>query len=85
MAILSITAASSGLTLTKANLVVFAELFWNPGILVQAEDRVYRIGQKDSVMIQYLYAKGTADDKIWPLVNEKLNVLSKAGLTKVWF
>lgn len=64
-------------------MVVFAELFWNPGILVQAEDRVYRIGQRDSVMIQYLYAKGTADDRLWPLVNEKLNVLSKAGLTKV--
>jgi hypothetical protein len=33
-------------------------------------------------MIQYLCAKGTADDYIWPLVNEKLNVLSRAGLTR---
>lgn len=32
-ALLSITAASTGLTLTKATLVVFGELFWNPGIL----------------------------------------------------
>lgn len=81
-ALLSITAANSGITLTQANLVVFAELFWNPGILVQAEDRVYRIGQKNSVIIQYLCAKGTADDQIWPLVSEKLNVLSRAGLTR---
>ncbi|CAF0806668.1 unnamed protein product [Brachionus calyciflorus] len=81
-ALLSITAANSGITLTQANLVVFAELFWNPGILVQAEDRVYRIGQKNSVMIQYLCAKGTSDDQMWPLVNEKLNVLSRAGLTR---
>ena len=50
--------------------------------LAQAEDRVYRIGQKNSVVIQYLCAKGTADDQMWPLVNEKLNVLSKAGLTR---
>jgi SWI/SNF-related matrix-associated actin-dependent regulator of chromatin subfamily A-like protein 1 len=81
-ALLSITAANSGITLTEANLVVFAELFWNPGILVQAEDRVYRIGQKNSVSVQYLCARGTADDHIWPLVNSKLNVLSRVGLTK---
>ena len=51
-------------------------------MVVQAEDRVYRIGQKNSVIIQYLCAKGTADDYIWPLVNEKLSVLSRAGLTR---
>ncbi|XP_059152486.1 SWI/SNF-related matrix-associated actin-dependent regulator of chromatin subfamily A-like protein 1 [Physella acuta] len=82
VAILSITAANAGLNLCAASLVIFAELFWNPGILVQAEDRAHRIGQEDSVTIQYLLAKGTADDYIWPLVQTKLNVLSKAGLTK---
>ncbi|XP_071549653.1 SWI/SNF-related matrix-associated actin-dependent regulator of chromatin subfamily A-like protein 1 [Panulirus ornatus] len=82
IAILSITAANAGITLTAAHLVVFAELFWNPGILVQAEDRVHRIGQEDCVMVQYLVAKGTADDYIWPLVQSKLEVLSKAGLSK---
>ncbi|CAL1526743.1 unnamed protein product [Lymnaea stagnalis] len=82
VAILSITAANAGLNLCAANLVVFAELFWNPGILVQAEDRVHRIGQADSVSVQYLVARGTADDYIWPLVQDKLNILSKAGLTR---
>ncbi|CAH8493908.1 unnamed protein product [Heterobilharzia americana] len=75
VALLSITAAGTGLHLTAANLVIFAELFWNPGALVQAEDRAYRIGQVDSVLIRYLIAEQTADDFIWPLVERKLEVL----------
>jgi SWI/SNF-related matrix-associated actin-dependent regulator 1 of chromatin subfamily A len=82
IALLSITAANSGITLTQASLVVFAELYWNPGILVQAEDRVYRIGQQNSVNVHYLCAKGTSDDEMWSLVKQKLNVLGGAGLTK---
>lgn len=49
-------------------------------ILCQAEDRVHRIGQNDNVIIQYLVAKDTADDYIWPLIKNKLNVLNAAGL-----
>lgn len=37
VAVLSITAANMGLTFSSANLVVFAELFWNPGVR-DAED-----------------------------------------------
>ncbi|XP_021921060.1 SWI/SNF-related matrix-associated actin-dependent regulator of chromatin subfamily A-like protein 1 isoform X2 [Zootermopsis nevadensis] len=81
-AVLSITAANAGITLTAAHLVVFAEMYWNPGILTQAEDRAHRIGQDDSVLIQYLVAKGTADDHLWPLIQGKLDVLNKAGLSK---
>ena len=32
VAVLSITAANMGLTFSSADLVVFAELFWNPGV-----------------------------------------------------
>lgn len=34
-------------------------------VLIQAEDRVHRIGQTSSVGIHYLVAKGTADDYLW--------------------
>nr|KAG5689297.1 hypothetical protein BaRGS_033089 [Batillaria attramentaria] len=82
VAVLSITAANAGLNLSAASIVIFAELFWNPGILVQAEDRAHRLGQQDSVLVYYLVAQKTADDYIWPLVQNKLQVLGKAGLAK---
>uniref|UniRef100_A0A8C5APF2 SWI/SNF-related matrix-associated actin-dependent regulator of chromatin subfamily A-like protein 1 n=1 Tax=Gadus morhua TaxID=8049 RepID=A0A8C5APF2_GADMO len=82
VAVLSITAANMGITLHAANLVVFAELFWNPGVLIQAEDRVHRIGQTSNVDIHYLVAKGTADDHLWPMIQEKMNVLEKVGLSE---
>ncbi|XP_074255157.1 SWI/SNF-related matrix-associated actin-dependent regulator of chromatin subfamily A-like protein 1 isoform X2 [Saimiri boliviensis] len=85
VAVLSITAANMGLTFSSADLVVFAELFWNPGVLIQAEDRVHRIGQTSSVGIHYVVAKGTADDYLWPMIQEKIKVLGEAGLSETNF
>ena len=66
-AVLSVTAAGTGLTFTAANAVVFAELHWTPGVMMQAEDRVHRIGQQYSVNIHYMLAKGSVDDIMWPV------------------
>ena len=77
VAVLSITAAGVGITLTAASVVVFAEIHFNPGYLVQAEDRAHRVGQKDSVFVQYLIAKKTADDVMWNMVQQKLDVLGQ--------
>lgn len=82
VALLSLTACSTGLTLTAAKAVVFAELYWNPGTLLQAEDRIHRIGQKDNVDIHYLVAKGTIDEYVWPVLLKKLNVLQSLGIQK---
>jgi SWI/SNF-related matrix-associated actin-dependent regulator 1 of chromatin subfamily A len=78
VAVLSITAAGTGLTLTAAQTVVFAELHWTPGVLLQAEDRVHRIGQNgSSVNIHYLIAQGTCDDLIWDSISHKMRVVGR--------
>jgi SWI/SNF-related matrix-associated actin-dependent regulator 1 of chromatin subfamily A len=77
VAVLSITAAGTGLTLTAASLVVMAELFWNPGHLQQCEDRVHRIGQSLPVRVQYLVAVGTVDESMWDLLSRKLQVVGQ--------
>jgi hypothetical protein len=76
IALLSITACGTGLNLTVANIAVFAELYWTPGNILQAEDRIHRIGQKSAeVRIIYLLGKNTADDIVWDQIQRKQNML----------
>ncbi|KAJ3046750.1 Swi SNF matrix associated, actin dependent regulator of chromatin, partial [Rhizophlyctis rosea] len=56
VAVLGITAAGVGLTLNAADLVIFAELFWNPAQLLQGEDRAHRIGREGNVDVKYILA-----------------------------
>ncbi|NWR48102.1 ZRAB3 endonuclease, partial [Regulus satrapa] len=74
VAILSIQAAGQGLTFTAATHVVFAELYWDPGHIKQAEDRAHRIGQCSSVNIHFLIARGTMDTLMWAMLNRKAKV-----------
>jgi hypothetical protein len=57
---------------------VFAELYWTPGVMLQAEDRIHRIGQTEAVEIHYLTADETTDSALWKLVKKKLNIVSAA-------
>lgn len=57
-------AAGVGLTLTAASTVLFVEFDWVPGNNFQAEDRCHRIGQKDSVNVQYIVFEGSLDERI---------------------
>jgi len=77
VALLSIKAAGVGLTLTAASTVVFGELTWTPGDIVQAEDRAHRIGQRGSVAVHILQAPGTIDDALWSAVCHKLDTLGR--------
>lgn len=76
-AVLSIKAAGVGLTLTAASTVIFTELTWTPGDIIQAEDRAHRIGQVASVNVYYLLAYDTADDIMWDVLQNKLDNLGQ--------
>ncbi|CAN0066203.1 unnamed protein product, partial [Ectocarpus sp. 12 AP-2014] len=74
--LLSITAAGVGITLTAASCAVFAELYWTPGSMAQAEDRIHRIGQKaKTVLIRYLVGRGTMDDGMISTIHRKQTTL----------
>ncbi|XP_017151905.2 SWI/SNF-related matrix-associated actin-dependent regulator of chromatin subfamily A-like protein 1 [Drosophila miranda] len=80
VAVLSLKACNAGITLTAAELIVFAELDWNPSTLAQAESRAHRIGQTKTVICRYLLANETADDTIWKMLINKQKVLSQVGI-----
>lgn len=74
----SIQAAGTGLTLTKASTVLFAELDWVPGNVSQAEDRAHRIGQQDHVLVYHAVIEGTLDSLMVRRLIEKQEVIDSA-------
>ncbi|HXH05388.1 MAG TPA: DEAD/DEAH box helicase [Vicinamibacterales bacterium] len=74
----SIQAAGLGITLTAGSHVVFAELDWTPGNMVQAEDRAHRMTQRNSVLIQHLVLEGSIDARIAKALVAKQEVIDRA-------
>ena len=64
-------AGSMGINLTRAKYVIFAELDWSPAIHRQAEDRLHRIGQKNTVFAYYLIGKRTLDEHVANILVDK--------------
>lgn len=73
-----IQAAGVGLTLTRANHVIFAELDWVPGNISQAEDRCHRIGQQDNVLVQHIVMEGSLDARMAKTLVNKQNVIDQS-------
>ena len=64
LAIGTIGAMGTGLTLNKASYVFFIDKKWNSGENEQAEDRSHRIGTANTVNIISLVAKNTVDEGV---------------------
>ena len=69
--IAGLRAGNVGINLTKARYVIFAELDWSPAIHRQAEDRLHRIGQKNTVFAYYLVGIGTLDEHVVDILVDK--------------
>jgi len=69
--IAGIRAGNVGINLTRAKYVILAELDWSPAIHSQAEDRLHRIGQKNTVFAYYLIGSGTLDDHVANILVDK--------------
>lgn len=71
----SIKAGGVGITLTAASVVLLVEQDWTAAGNDQAEDRLHRIGQTDSVFAVHMHAVGTVDERVAELVEEKRGVM----------
>lgn len=70
-----IEAAGTGLTLTAASNIVFAQLPWSPASFAQACDRIYRIGQTHKVVVHILNGHGMVSEKLWDVLVRKAEVV----------
>ncbi len=74
----NLQAAGVGLTLTAASVAIFVEQDWTPGVLLQAEDRIHRIGQDRPVLIQYLVFDGSLDARMVKSLARKERIIQEA-------
>jgi len=72
--VLSIKAGGTGLNLTAASHVIHFDRWWNPAVENQATDRAYRIGQKKNVLVHKFICRGTVEEKIDALIEDKLGL-----------
>ncbi len=69
--VLSLKAGGTGLNLTAASHVIHFDRWWNPAVENQATDRAFRIGQRRNVLVHKFVCRGTVEEKIDALIEEK--------------
>ncbi len=74
--LISLKAGGTGLNLTSADVVIHYDPWWNISSENQATDRVYRIGQKNSVQVYKLITSDSIEEKINKM-QERKEKLSK--------
>jgi SWI/SNF-related matrix-associated actin-dependent regulator 1 of chromatin subfamily A len=72
----NLKAGGVGITLTAAEAVIFNDISFVPSDMAQAEDRAYRYGQKNNVLIYYPIFDNSIEAVIYDMVNAKKQVIS---------
>jgi SNF2 family DNA or RNA helicase len=75
--LISLKAGGTGLNLTSADVVIHFDPWWNPAVEDQATDRAHRIGQENVVEVIKIIAKGTIEEKILLLQQDKKKLIEE--------
>ena len=75
--IISLKAGGVGLNLTAATHVFHFDRWWNPAVENQATDRAYRIGQTRTVQVHKFVVKGTLEERIDQMIEQKTELAEK--------
>ena len=75
--LISLKAGGVGLNLTGADTVILVDLWWNPAVEAQAIGRAHRMGQEQMVEVYRLITKGTIEEKIQELQEQKKHLVSQ--------
>jgi SWI/SNF-related matrix-associated actin-dependent regulator 1 of chromatin subfamily A len=73
----NIVAGGVGITLTAAEVVIMNDLSFVPAHHSQAEDRAYRYGQKNSVLVYYPVFENTVEKIIYNILQRKKGVIDQ--------
>ena len=72
----NLKAAGVGLTLTSAEVVIMNDLSFVPAEHSQAEDRAYRYGQKNNVLVYYPLFDNSIEGAIYDILNRKKQIIN---------
>jgi SNF2 family DNA or RNA helicase len=73
--LISLRAGGTGLNLTGGDTVILYDSWWNPAVEDQAADRVHRFGQDKPVQVIRLIMKGTIEEGINELQEQKRELI----------
>jgi SWI/SNF-related matrix-associated actin-dependent regulator 1 of chromatin subfamily A len=73
----NIKAGGVGITLTAAETVIMNDLSFVPSDHSQAEDRAYRYGQKNSVLVYYPVFENTIEVIVYNILQKKKNIIDQ--------